>query len=101
MVSPNESPNLHDGFCIFINSLCEGPVPVVRDGEGKFVVFESELEAQREIADSMITRLQQFLDGERDFDDAMSVEESVVAVTVHPDGTMVDEDGNRFGPEVS
>ncbi|MEO8617080.1 MAG: hypothetical protein ABI600_18215 [Luteolibacter sp.] len=44
----------------------------------------------------MITRLQQFLDGERDFEDAMTVEEYIVEVDVFPDGTMVDADGKRF-----
>ena len=45
----------------------------------------------------MITRLQQFLDGERDFEDAVTVEETVVEVDVSPDGTMVDAEGNVFG----
>ncbi|MEO8617077.1 MAG: hypothetical protein ABI600_18200 [Luteolibacter sp.] len=45
----------------------------------------------------MITGLQQFLDGERDFEDAVTVEEYIVEVDVFPDGTMVDADGNVFG----
>jgi len=45
----------------------------------------------------MIIRLQQFLDGERDFEDAVTVKETVVEVDVFPDGTMVDGDGNVFG----
>lgn len=42
----------------------------------------------------MITRLQQFLDGERDFDDAVTVEETIVAVEVFLAGTIVNSDGN-------
>jgi hypothetical protein len=99
-MSQDVSPNLRTGFCIYINTLCQGPVPVVSDGEGKYIVFETELEAQREIVDYAMTRLQQFLDGERDFDDAITVEEYVVPVTVHPDGTITDEAGNCFGPNV-
>jgi hypothetical protein len=95
----DSSPIVRDGFCIFIDTLCQGPVPVVHDESG-YVVFETELDAQREIADDMMTRLQQFMDGERDFDDAMTVEEYIVPVTVHPDGVIVDEAGNRFGPKV-
>jgi len=45
-------------------------------------------------------RIQEFLDGERDFDDAMACEEYVVPVTVHADGTITDENGNCFGPNV-
>ena len=89
-----------NGFCIYIDTLCQGPVPVVSDGEGKYIVFETELEAQREIVDNAVIRLRQFLEGDRDFDDAITVEEYVVPVTVHPDGTITDEAGNCFGPNV-
>jgi hypothetical protein len=74
-------------------------VSVVSDDDG-YVVFETELEAQREIVDYAQTRLQQFLDGERDFGDAITVEEYVVPVSVGSDGVITDEDGNLFGPEV-
>ena len=103
-MSQENSSNLRKGFCIYINTFCQGPVPVVSgnddNGDDKYVVFETELAAQKEIADYMMTRLRQFLDGERDFDDAITVEEYVVPVTVHPDGTFKDEDGNCFGPNV-
>ena len=85
------------GFCIYIRTFCQGPVPVVSDGEDKYVIFETELEAQKEIVDNQMTRLRQFLDGERDFEDAIEVEEYVVAVMVHPDGTFTDEVGRCFG----
>jgi hypothetical protein len=90
---------LRTGFCIYINTLFQGPVPVVSDGE-KYIVFETELEAQREIVDNAMIRLEQFMDGERDFGDAITIEEYVVSVTVHPDGKFTDEDGNCFGPYV-
>ena len=86
------------GFCIFLDTVCEGSVPAITDGEGKIVVFESENEAQREIVDHAMIRLRQFLDGEREFEDAMTVEEYVAPVTVYPDGVVTDEVGNCFGP---
>jgi tRNA splicing ligase len=98
-MSEQASTNLRDGFCIYINTFCQGPVPVVSDDNG-YVVFASELEAQKEIVDNQMTRLQQFLDCEREFEDAIEVEEYIVPVTVHPDGKIVDEDGRCFGPEV-
>lgn len=98
-MSEQAPENLRDGFCIYINTFCQGPVPVVSDDNG-YVVFATELEAQKEIVDNQMTRLQQFLDGEREFGDAIEVEEYVVPVTVHPDGKIVDEDGRCFGPEV-
>ncbi len=48
----------------------------------------------------MMTRIRQFLDGDRDFEDAITVEEYVVPVSVRPDGTISDEDGNCFGLRV-
>ena len=53
--------------------------------------------AQREIADDLIERLGQFLAGERDFDDAVTVEDYILPVTVLPDGSILDENGNVFG----
>lgn len=90
--------NRRSGYCIYINTLCQGPVPIVSDGEGRYVVFETESAAQREIVDNAMIRLQQFLDAERDFADAITVEEYVVPVSVHSDGTITDEAGNTFGP---
>ena len=95
-----ENPsNLRNGYCIYIRTFCQGPVPVVSDDDA-YVVFETEVEAQKEIVDYVMTRLQEFLDGERDFDDAMTVDEYVVPVTVHPDDTITDEDGNCFALRV-
>jgi hypothetical protein len=89
------------GYCIFIDTLCQGAVPSVTEilpddpdhADERICVFQTELEAQREIADYMMTRLQEFLDGERDFEDAITVEEYVVAVEVFPDGTIVEASG--------
>jgi hypothetical protein len=97
-MSEELTDKLRDGFCIYIDTLCQGPVPVASDNNG-YIVFESELDAQKEIVDNQMPRLQQFLDGERDYEDAISVEEYVVPVTVHPDGTITDETGNCFGPK--
>jgi len=35
--------------------------------------------------------------GDRDFEDAITVEEYVASVEVYPDGSVVDEYGRRFG----
>lgn len=97
-MSTPDSSGLRTGFCIYIDTFCQGPVPVVSDENG-YIVFATEEEAQREIVDHQMTRLRQFLDGGRDFADAITVEEYVVPVTVHPDGTITDETGRSFGPE--
>ena len=89
-------PNTTSGFCIYINTVFQGPVPTVFDENDKLCIFATEAEAQREIVESAIIRLEQFLNGERDFDDAITVEEYVVEVDVLPDGSIVDADGNHF-----
>ena len=97
-MSEEQPKRLRTGFCIYINTLCQGPVPLVSDENG-YVVFETELEAQKEVVDYQMTRLRQFLDGEREYEDAIETEEYVVPVTVQPDGKIVDEDGRCFGPK--
>ncbi|MFA6961491.1 MAG: hypothetical protein WC205_12120 [Opitutaceae bacterium] len=87
------------GFCIYTNTFFQGPTLAVTEDEDRPCVFATEAEAQHEIADFMMTRLQQFLDSERDFEDAMTVDEYIVAVTVLPDGPIVDDNGRCFGKE--
>lgn len=82
------------GYCIFIDTVSEDSVPSVRDSEDRPCVFATRIEAEREIADNLITRLQDFLDGAREFDDAISHEEYVVEVDICPDGAVIDCDGN-------
>ncbi len=84
------------GFCLMIDALFEGSVPSLTDGEGRAWVFATRVAAEREIADLLITRLQEFLDGDRDFEDAMTVEEYVVEVEVSDDGFLIDAEGGRF-----
>ena len=92
------------GYCIFIDTIFQGPVPLVRgtsaddavNAPDGICIFHKELEAQREIVDAMMIRLEEFLDGERDFEDAVTVEEYVVEVELCPDGVVVDGDGRKW-----
>ena len=63
------------------------------------VVFATEQEAQREIADHQLIRIQQFLDAERDFDDALTTDEFVLPVDVWPDGSISIEGGRLYGKQ--
>ena len=85
------------GYAIFIQAVCEGLVPLWFDQNSYPVVYSTETEAQREIADDLIERLQQFLDNQRDFDDAITIEEFILPVDVWPDGRISIEDGRTFG----
>jgi len=92
-------PQSKDAFWIYINTFFQGPVPVERGEHGKPVVYATREEAEREIAEYCIQRLQQYLEGERDFDDAITVEEYVVPVTAFPDGSILDNGGKVFSNE--
>lgn len=61
------------------------------------VVYATKLEAQREIADDLISRLQQFLDGDSEFDDATSIDDFILLVDVWTDGSISIENGRVFG----
>ena len=94
----SEEPSIaRNGYCIYVDMLFQGAIPTVSDENG-YIVFETELAAQKEIVDNMLTRLREFLDGHRDYEDAITVEEYVVPVLVHTDGTITDSDGNCFSP---
>jgi hypothetical protein len=85
-----------EGYAIFVHALAEGVVPLVRDENSHPVVFSTEREAQLEIADNLITRLREFIDGNREFEDALSLEEFVMRVDRQPDGSLFDESGARY-----
>jgi hypothetical protein len=72
-------------------------MPACYDETDYPIVFPTELEAQREIADTQLALIQQFLDGERDFHDAITTDEFVLPVDVWPDGSISTEDGRIYG----
>lgn len=82
---------IKDGYCIFIYALCEGRVPLEFDENDKPVIYSTITEAQKSIAETMMEKLRQFVDGEenRDFEDAITTEEYVVPVQLYSDGSVV------------
>lgn len=84
-------------YAIFTQTLCDGLVPAWHDESNLPVTYPTELEAQREIAEDLMEQLRQFLDGSREFDDAITTEDFILAVQVWPDGRISTEDGRTFG----
>ncbi|MEO7700322.1 MAG: hypothetical protein ABIZ04_13950 [Opitutus sp.] len=99
LLTPSLASERRRGFCIYIDTFFQGPTLAVREGEGWPCVFETEIDAQREIVDALMIRLTQFMQGQREFDDAITVEEYVVPVEVLPDGSIIDEAKRHFGKE--
>lgn len=82
----------------FIDTVCEGRTPAYWDERGLPVTYATEADAWREIADDMITQLDQFVRGERERAGTdFAVQEYVLPVDVAPDGTVWTESGERFG----
>lgn len=91
---------MRSGYAIFTPTVCQGEVPAWHDGEtGLPIVYDTELEAQREIADDLMERLRQFLAGEREFEDAITIEDYIAPVDVWSDGSFSTEDGTVFGSQ--
>jgi hypothetical protein len=88
---------VRSAFAIFTQTICEGLVPAWYDENNMPVTYATELEAQREIADDLIEHLQQFLGGEREYHDAITVGDVILPVDVWPDGSISIEDGRSFG----
>ncbi len=95
---PQSQQPVRTGYAIFCPTIFQGTMPACYE-EDHPVVFATELDAQREIADHQMIRIQQFLDGERDFDDAITTDEFVLPVTVWPDGSISTESGRKYGKQ--
>jgi len=89
MESTQNRPGSRSGYGIFINTIEEGEVPLWLDGEGKPCFYSTREEAEREVVDDLLNRLEEYLAGEREFEDAITVEEYVLPVKRLPDGTLV------------
>ncbi len=84
------------GYCIYVDSVVDGPIPVERGLEGKPVVYTTLAAAEREIADLAIKRLHEVLVGARALEEAIPLEDFVVEVDLMPDGSIRDEWGRAF-----
>ena len=87
---------IRTGYCLLIQTVCEGVVPYERDGKGCPIVYDTLQDVQRVLIEGIIERMEEFLTGEREFTDAMTVEEYIAEVCVYPDGFVGDGEGNLF-----
>ena len=84
-----------NGWCLYVDALRGGPQPAERRDDG-FRVYASERDAQEALAEGTIHRCFEFLRGTCEAD-GMDRGLCVVRVTLHSDGTVVDEN-NEFAP---
>ena len=83
-------------YAIYIDTICQGRIPIERNDLNQPVTYVTERDAQLEIADVIIDRIKQFIAGKRDYEDAITIEEYVEPVDLHPDGSITDEHGNTY-----
>ncbi len=95
---PKPTYPVRSGFAIFCPTVFQGTMPACYEDDYP-LVFATELEAQREIASHQLIRIQQFMNGEREFEDAIVTDEFVLPVDVWPDGSISIEDGSVFGKQ--
>jgi hypothetical protein len=95
MSAKRHQPN-RTGFAIFCPTVFQGTMPACYEGDYP-LAFTTELEAQREIADNQLIRIQEFLDGKRDFHDTVTTDEFVLPVDVWSDGSVSTEDERKHG----
>lgn len=83
-------------YIIVGESVLDGLQPTVMVSEGdmpfRHLLFSTEREAQMEIVDRMMTKLEEFISGERDFDDAVAVDEYVLEVVRREDWKLFPKD---------
>ena len=71
-------------FVIIDSTAIPHPFPAFVDEAGLPVYFDTEKDAQNEIAYWMIDKLNEFIQGERDFHDATTCGDFVLAVDLSP-----------------
>ena len=83
-------------YTIVGESIVDGLQPTVMVSEGnspfEYLLFPTEREAQLEIVDRIMTKLEEFIDGERDFDDAVALDEHILEVVRHGGGKVFPKD---------
>lgn len=89
--------HMNESFYIIVgDSFLDGLQPTLMVSEGRtpfeHLLFSSERDAQIEIADRMMTKLEEFINGDRDFDDALALDEFVLEVVKRADGKFSPKD---------
>lgn len=84
------------GFIVAITTAAEGLTVSVTGDKNRPVVFTTQNAAEQCIIDCLADRVDECQRGERDFEDAITIEEFVTAVMVGDDGVIYDEHDHVF-----
>lgn len=82
-------------WCIFHD--CPDKQPAWHGDDDMPITHATRLDAIKEITGDCREHLRQIEAGERDLEDGIGFDDWVEKVTLHPDGTITDMDGNHYG----
>lgn len=91
--------NLENRWIIVTPTVCQGDIPAYWDETEKPVTYATQREAWKEVADTQIMKLQEFIDDEtRDNDEVpeFEPEDYVTPCCIHPDGVITTEHHGTF-----
>jgi hypothetical protein len=86
-------------WIIVTPTVCQGDVPAYWDGDDKPVTYATQREAWKEIADTQIMKLQEFIDDDTRDDDEVpefEPEDYVTDCCIYPDGVIATETHGVF-----
>lgn len=86
-------------FALFMDTLCQGPMPSWYDEDGYPVTYSTKRKAQEEIADTQMEYWRQFMARERPFEDAANIDDYIVKVRRLADRTIQTNNGQVFGKQ--
>lgn len=92
--------NSPKAYALFIDTVFQGLTPSWWDENGYPVTFATEREAQLELAEKLQDQISMFQKGERDFEDAIIIEDQILEVDLREDGSIQLENGLSFGKRV-
>lgn len=101
-LTPITKPYCKRRWIVVTPTLCQGDVPGYWGEDDKPLTFETEREAWKEVADTQIMKLQEFIDDEtRSHDEVpeFEPEDYVIACDVHPYGMITTTHGVLFDPK--
>jgi hypothetical protein len=93
------NPEPKNRWIIVTPTICQGDIPAYWDEDDKPVTYATQREAWKEIADTQIMKLQEFIDDETRDDDEVpefEPEDYIIPCDVHPDGVIATETHGVF-----
>jgi hypothetical protein len=97
-----QTNNARNRWIVVTPTLCQGDVPAYWDGDDKPLTYATEREAWKEVADTQIMKLQEFIEDESrnpDEEPEFEPEDYVIECNVYSNGVITTTQGVLFDPK--